>query len=247
MWLGRAHLARMTPSSANGGAAQRLGAHNTTQLTLAHLVADLCEARAGSVVSFTLWTSKSINTRTSVWSNATPTILTPILTNRLSTVSPCISLQTCAGIFITGASVHTSDTTGLNCSSCSSTAGSEVTTGAGAQVRPRAEAIATRVPANWNYTLVSPRQRFPSRAAVRLESRTTYIGPPEGILSSPAHPLLDLPLWLSVKEARLQASVSLSLHRLERRPAHGSPSQHHPCYSPSPHQPTPCCSPSPHS
>lgn len=48
--LGRAHLARVTPSSANGGAAQCLGAHNATQLALAHLVADLCEAWAGPVV-----------------------------------------------------------------------------------------------------------------------------------------------------------------------------------------------------
>lgn len=48
--LGRAHLAWVTPCSPDGGATQRLGAHNAAQLTLAHLVVDLCEAWPGPVV-----------------------------------------------------------------------------------------------------------------------------------------------------------------------------------------------------
>lgn len=48
--LGGADLARVTPSSPDGGAAQRLGADDAAQLTLAHLVVDLREARSGPVV-----------------------------------------------------------------------------------------------------------------------------------------------------------------------------------------------------
>lgn len=48
--LGRAHLARVTPGTTNGGTAEGLGAHNATQLTLAHLVVDLREAGTGPVV-----------------------------------------------------------------------------------------------------------------------------------------------------------------------------------------------------
>lgn len=50
VWLGRAHLTRMTPGPANGGTTECLGTHNATQLTLAHLVVDLCEAWASSVI-----------------------------------------------------------------------------------------------------------------------------------------------------------------------------------------------------
>lgn len=50
VWLSRAHLTRMTPSSANGSTTECLGTHNATQLTLAHLVVDLCEAWASPVV-----------------------------------------------------------------------------------------------------------------------------------------------------------------------------------------------------
>lgn len=48
--LGRAHLTWVTPRSPDGGATQCLGAHDAAQLTLAHLVVDLCEARPGPVV-----------------------------------------------------------------------------------------------------------------------------------------------------------------------------------------------------
>lgn len=50
VWLGRAHLTWVTPRSPDGGATQCLGAHDAAQLTLAHLVVDLCEARPGPVV-----------------------------------------------------------------------------------------------------------------------------------------------------------------------------------------------------
>lgn len=48
--LGGTHLTRVTPRTSDGGAAQRLGAHDAAQLTLAHLVVDLREARSRPVV-----------------------------------------------------------------------------------------------------------------------------------------------------------------------------------------------------
>lgn len=48
--LGGAHLARMAPGSAHCGAAERLGADNPTELSLAHLVADHSETWARPVI-----------------------------------------------------------------------------------------------------------------------------------------------------------------------------------------------------
>ena len=48
--LCRAHLTGVSPCPSNGGTAQGLGAHNATQLALAHLVVDLRKAGPGPVV-----------------------------------------------------------------------------------------------------------------------------------------------------------------------------------------------------
>lgn len=48
--LSGALLTRMTPGSANSGTAQRLGANNSTHLTLAHVVDYLGEARTCSII-----------------------------------------------------------------------------------------------------------------------------------------------------------------------------------------------------
>lgn len=50
MRLGRTHLTRMTPGSANGGTTQCLSADDTAQLALAHLIIDLSKARTRPVV-----------------------------------------------------------------------------------------------------------------------------------------------------------------------------------------------------
>lgn len=112
--LGRTHLAGVAPGPSNGGAAQCLRADDACQLPLAHLVVDLSETRAGPVISFTLWTSESINTGTAVGSNTTSTILTSIFTDRLSTVSSNISLLALAVVVGTGPPIHASNTALLN-------------------------------------------------------------------------------------------------------------------------------------
>lgn len=48
--LGGAHLTGVSPCPSDGGTAQCLGAHDATQLALAHLVVDLREAGPGPVV-----------------------------------------------------------------------------------------------------------------------------------------------------------------------------------------------------
>lgn len=50
VWLGRALLTGVAPGPADGGAAQRLGAHDPAQLALTHLVVHLRETRPGPVV-----------------------------------------------------------------------------------------------------------------------------------------------------------------------------------------------------
>lgn len=140
--LGGTLLTGMTPGTTDGGTAQRLGTHDATELPLTHLVIDLSEAGASPVVSLALRASETIHTSTSVGSNAAPTILTAVLTHGLSTVAPCVTFCTRAGVFIAAASIHTADVTGLNSYSCS-TAGGELTVGAGTHVGSGAEAIAT--------------------------------------------------------------------------------------------------------
>lgn len=48
--FGWALFARMTPSFAHGGATKLLGTHNTLQLSLAHVIVDLGEARTSAVI-----------------------------------------------------------------------------------------------------------------------------------------------------------------------------------------------------
>lgn len=48
--LGRAHLTWVTPGPSNGGTTHGLGADNSTELALAHLVIHLAEAGAGAIV-----------------------------------------------------------------------------------------------------------------------------------------------------------------------------------------------------
>ena len=48
----RALLARVAPSFAHSGAAELLGAHDTLQLTLAHVVVDARETRARPVIFY---------------------------------------------------------------------------------------------------------------------------------------------------------------------------------------------------
>lgn len=140
--LSRTLLAGVTPGATDGGTAQCLGAHNATELPLAHLVIDLSEAGSSPVVSLALRASETIHTSTSVRSDAAPTILAAILTHRLSAVAPCVTLGTRAGVFSAAASIHTADVTGLDSYSCS-TARGELAVGAGTHVGSGAEAIAT--------------------------------------------------------------------------------------------------------
>lgn len=165
MWLSRALLTGVAPGSANGRTAQRLGADDSTELALAHLVVHLGEARPRPVVSLALRASETINTGTSVGSNATPAVLAAVLTHGLSAVAAGVSFGTGAGILCTAASIHTPDVTGLN-SGSSSTAGRELSIGTGTHVRSGAEAIATRVPANRDDTLVPSRQSLPAWTTV---------------------------------------------------------------------------------
>lgn len=87
-------LAGVAPGSTDGGAAERLGAHDATELPLAHLVIDLSEARSCPVVSLALRASETIDTGTSVGPDAAPTVLAAILTHGLSTMAPCVALLT---------------------------------------------------------------------------------------------------------------------------------------------------------
>lgn len=50
VWLGGALLTGVAPSPTNGSAAQSLGADDSTELALAHLVVDLSEAWPSPVV-----------------------------------------------------------------------------------------------------------------------------------------------------------------------------------------------------
>lgn len=50
VWLGGALLTGVAPRSANGGAAQSLGADDSAELALAHLVIHLCETWPSPVV-----------------------------------------------------------------------------------------------------------------------------------------------------------------------------------------------------
>lgn len=216
VWLGRAHLTRVTPRSANGGAAERFGAHDATQLTLAHLIVDLSEARSSPVVSLALRPGETVNAGTSVGSDAAAAVLTSALAHRLSAVSSCVSLLTGAGVFITHPTIHTSDAAGLD--SSRTTARGKMTTRTGTHVGPRAKAITTGVPTDWNYTLVPSRKRFPSWTTIGVEAGTAYVGPPEGLLAPPPDPLLHLPLRFSSESAGLDVSISLPLHRMDCGP-----------------------------
>lgn len=84
----------MAPSAADGGTAERLGAHDATELPLTHLIIDLSEAGSCPVVSLALRASETIDTGTSVGPDASPTVLAAILTHRLSTVTSSVTLLT---------------------------------------------------------------------------------------------------------------------------------------------------------
>lgn len=93
VWLGRALLTGVAPCSANGSTAEGFGADNSTELALAHLVVHLSETWPSPVVSLALRASETIDTCTSVGSDAAPTVLAAILTHRLSTVAACVALR----------------------------------------------------------------------------------------------------------------------------------------------------------
>lgn len=97
--LGRALLTRVAPSSTNGGTAEGFGAHDSTELALTHLVVHLGETWPSPVVSLALRASETVDTGTSVGSDAAPTVLAAILTHRLSTVAACVALRAGARIF----------------------------------------------------------------------------------------------------------------------------------------------------
>lgn len=155
----------MAPRSTNGGAAEGLGADDSTELALAHLVVHLGETWPGPVVSLALRASETVDAGASVGPDAAPPVLAAVLTHRLSTVVACVALGAGARVLCTAASIHTPDVTGLN-SSSGSTAGRELASRTGTHVWSGAEAIATRIPADWNNTLVPSRQRLPAWTAV---------------------------------------------------------------------------------
>lgn len=163
--LGGTLLTGVAPGPANRSTAEGFGADDSTELALTHLVAHLCEAWSGPVVSLALRASETIDTGTSVGSDAAPTVLAAVLTHRLSTVAAGVAFGAGACFLRTAASIHTPDATGLNSCSCS-TAGRELTIRAGTHVWSGTEAITTRIPANRDNTLVPSRQSLPAWAAV---------------------------------------------------------------------------------
>lgn len=72
--MSRARLARVSPSDADGGAAQLSRAHHTGQLVHAGSVAHVAEARTGPVVSLTAASRVTIHTRAAVFTDAAAAI-----------------------------------------------------------------------------------------------------------------------------------------------------------------------------
>lgn len=116
MRLGRAHLTWVTPGPSNGGTTHGLGTDNPTELALAHLVIYLAKAGTGTIVSLTLGASEPVDTSTTVWSNATTSILTAVFTDRLSTVCSGITFLAEARFLIAASTIHAPHIAGLDSS-----------------------------------------------------------------------------------------------------------------------------------
>lgn len=112
--LRRAHLTGVTPGPAHGGTAERLGAHDARQLSLAHLVAHRGKARSSPVVSLALGPREAIRAHAAVGSHTAASVQTAVVTHRLSAVVSNVAFLAETVVLSTRSSVHTADVTVLD-------------------------------------------------------------------------------------------------------------------------------------